>query len=200
MSLSSLHWASNHYRDHHFDCTATKILPGEYYATAASGLIVTVLGSCVAACIRDPFTGIGGMNHFLLPDDGTAELGTSARYGAFAMELLINELLVMGASRSRLQAKVFGGGNVIAGMVKNDVGRRNAEFVEEYLAREGIAIVARDLMGSLPRKVYFFPDTGQVLVKKLQEVKNDTIVLRERMFREEIAKQPTSGEVELFLS
>jgi len=198
VSLSSLHWASNHYRDHHFDCIATKILPGEYYATVGSGVVVTVLGSCVAACIRDPVTGIGGMNHFLLPDDGTAELGTSARYGACAMELLINELLSMGASRSRLQAKVFGGGNVIAGMVKNDVGRRNAEFVEQYLAREGIPILASDLMGSLPRKVYFFPDTGQVLVKKLQEVKNNTIVLRERLLREEVAKEPAFGGVELF--
>lgn len=200
MSLSSLHWASNRYRDHHFDCNAIKILPGEYYATAGSSVVVTVLGSCVAACIRDPATGIGGMNHFLLPDDGTEEMGTSARYGAFAMELLINELLSMGASRSRLQAKVFGGGNVIPGMVMNNVGHRNAEFVERYLAREGIPVLARDLLGSLPRKVYFFPDTGQVLVKKLQEVKNDTIVLRERLLREEVAQESTSGSVELFSS
>lgn len=198
MSLSTLHWANNHYRDHHFDCLATKILPGEYYAMAKAGLVVTVLGSCVAACIRDPATGIGGMNHFLLPESGAAEQGRSARYGAFAMELLINELLSMGAQRSRLEAKVFGGGNVIAGMVTNDVGRRNAEFVDEYLAREGIKVVARDLMGTLPRKVYFFPDTGQVLVKKLREVKNDTIVVRERSLRAEIAKEATYGGVELF--
>lgn len=198
MSLSSLHWATNHYRDHHFDCIATKILPGEYYATKTSEVVVTVLGSCVAACIRDPFSGIGGMNHFLLPDNGSSEPGTSARYGAFAMELLINELLSMGASRQRLEAKVFGGGNVIAGMVQNDVGPRNAAFVRQYLAREGIPVVASDLLGTLPRKVFFFPDSGQVLVKKLQTLKNDTIVLRERMFREELAKQPTSGDVELF--
>jgi chemotaxis protein CheD len=198
LSLSSLHWATNHYRDHHFDSLATKILPGEYYATAGAEVVVTVLGSCVAACIRDPVSGIGGMNHFLLPDNGTSDVGTSARYGAFAMELLINELLAMGAIRGRLQAKVFGGGNVIAGMVINDVGRRNAEFVEQYLSREGIPVVARDLMGSLPRKVYFFPETGEVLVKKLRSVKNDTILMRERSLRDVVARESTSGGIELF--
>lgn len=193
-----MHWAGNQYRDPHFECTATKILPGEYYATSGQELVVTVLGSCVAACIRDPFTGIGGMNHFLLPDSGNLGEGDSARYGAFAMELLINELLSMGAQRNRLEAKVFGGGNVIAGMVMNDVGRRNAEFVDAYLAREGIKVVARDLMGILPRKVYFFPDTGQVLVKKLREIKNETILQRERTLRDTIAKEGTSGDIELF--
>lgn len=198
MSRTRLHWANNTYHDHHFGCPAVKILPGEYYATNTTEVVVTVLGSCVAACIRDPVTGIGGMNHFLLPDDGSEELGTSARYGAFAMELLINELLIMGASRARLQAKVFGGGNVIAGMVKNDVGRRNAEFVDQYLKREGVPVIARDLMGSLPRKVYFFPDTGEVLVKKLRELKNDTILAREQSFRKVLAEETPSGAVELF--
>lgn len=198
MTLSSLHWAKNQYRDPHFDCIATKILPGEYYATSSSEVVVTVLGSCVAACIRDAVTGIGGMNHFLLPDNTTSGEGSSARYGAFAMELLINELLSRGASRSRLEAKVFGGGHVIAGMTVNDVGRRNAEFVEDYLSKERITITARDLQGEFPRKVYFFPDTGQVLVKKLKHLKNDTLIIRERKLRDVVAKEAPCGSVELF--
>ena len=110
------HLATNRYFDKNFDAEAAKILPGEYFVTSQGMLLVTVLGSCVAACIRDCDSGIGGMNHFMLPDDGGRgeSVGTSARYGTYAMEVLINHLLKLGARRHRLEAKVFGGGAVLA--------------------------------------------------------------------------------------
>jgi len=193
--------APNQYFDRFFDREAVKILPGEYYVTNHGLLIVTVLGSCVAACIRDPVTGIGGMNHFLLPNDGMATDGVitaSARYGSYAMEVLINHLLKMGASRHRLQAKIFGGGNVLPGLTVSNVGQRNAEFVEEYLQSEGIPVVGHDLLGNYPRKVYFFADSGKVKVKTLRSIHNTTIIERESEYRMKIKAAPVSGEVDLF--
>lgn len=198
MALSVGQWASNHYFDRHFQRNATKILPGEYFVTREAQVIVTVLGSCVAACLQDPKAGIGGMNHFLLPQSSEDDESRSARYGAYAMELLINEMITMGARKEHMQAKVFGGGHVIEGMSRNWVGQRNADFVKLYLMREGIPIVASDLLGENARKVYFFPDSGQVLVKKIRTLKNDTIMLREKSLRERITRERDSGTVELF--
>ena len=199
---SDVHLAPNIYYDRHFQRQAVKILPGEYYVTTGDKLIVTVLGSCVAVCLRDKFSGIGGMNHFLLPtNDGAHESGLmseSARYGVYAMELLINQLLKMGVNRNRLEAKVFGAGNVLRGMTVNNVGQRNAEFALDYLQIEKIPVAARDLLGEFPRKVYFFPDTGQVLVKKIKVLHNSTISDRENEYRMRVKFTPKSGEVELF--
>lgn len=198
---NNVHLAPTAYYDRHFERQAVKILPGEYYVTNGEKLIVTVLGSCVAVCLRDKAIGIGGMNHFLLPNDGSAEVGLmteSARYGVYAMELLINHLLKMGANRSRLEAKVFGGGNVLRGMTVNNVGQRNAEFVLDYLANENISISAKDLLGEFPRKVYFFPDTGKVFVKKIKTMHNSTIADRESEYRMRVKFTPKSGDVELF--
>lgn len=198
---NNVHLAPNIYFDRHFGRQAVKILPGEYYVTAGDKLIVTVLGSCVAVCLRDKHTGMGGMNHFLLPNDNSSNsdlLGESARYGVYAMELLINHLLKMGANRSRMEAKVFGGGNVLRGMTVNNVGQRNAEFVLDYLQIEQIPVTARDLLGEFPRKVYFFPDTGQVLVKKIKALHNSTITDRESEYRMRVKFTPKSGDVELF--
>lgn len=198
---NNVHLAPNLYYDRHFERQAVKILPGEYYVTTGDKLVVTVLGSCVAVCLRDKFTGMGGMNHFLLPNDGNGDSGfmtESARYGVYAMELLINHLLKMGANRSRFEAKVFGGGNVLRGMTVNNVGQRNAEFVLDYLQVEQIPVVAQDLLGEFPRKVYFFPDTGQVLVKKIKALHNSTITDRESEYRMRVKFTPKSGDVELF--
>ena len=195
------HLAPNIYYDRHFDKEAVKILPGEYYVTTGDKLIVTVLGSCVAVCLRDKFTGAGGMNHFLLPNDGSNESGLlteSARYGVYAMEILINHLLKLGANRNRFEAKVFGGGNVLRGMVLNNVGQRNAEFVLDYLYNEGIPIVAQDLLDDFPRKVYFFPDTGKVMVRKIKSVHNTTIMDRESEYRMRVKYAPKSGDVDFF--
>ncbi len=193
--------ASNHYYDRNFSTEAVKILPGEYFVTQSDMLLVTVLGSCVSACIRDPGTGVGGLNHFMLPDAGqeSGAASTSARYGTHAMELLINQLIKLGARRSHLEAKVFGGGNVLAGLTVTEVGSRNAVFVMDFLATEKIRVYAKDLVGTFPRKIYYFPATGKVLVKKLKSMHNSTIVERERSYRDRIHSEPVSGDVELFI-
>lgn len=192
--------ASNRYYDRNFQLTAAKILPGEYYVSDEGMLLVTVLGSCVAACIRDTETGAGGMNHFMLPDDGGRDaVGSSARYGTYAMEVLINQLLKMGARRNRLEAKVFGGGAVLASLASSNVGARNAEFVLDYLKTEKIPVVAKDLLDSYPRKVYYFPATGRVLVKKLHRVHNETLFSRERDYKDRLSGSRLEGDVELFV-
>ena len=192
--------ATNRYYDRHFDSEAAKILPGEYFVTDSGMLLVTVLGSCVAACIRDTKTGMGGMNHFMLPDDGGREtVGASARYGTYAMEVLINHLLKMGARRNSLEAKVFGGGAVMASLASSNVGTRNAEFVLNYLKVEKIPIVAKDLLDSYPRKVYYFPDTGRVMVKKLHRVHNETLFTREKDYKDRPSGAKVEGDIELFI-
>jgi chemotaxis protein CheD len=177
---------------------AAKISPGELYASQRNILIVTVLGSCVSACLMDPVARIGGMNHFMLPDRTGSQSVVSepARYGAHAMEMLINNLLTMGAHRGRLVAKVFGAGRVLPGM--SDVGARNAEFALDYLGREGITVSAKDVGGNHARKVYFFVETGRVLVKELRQLHNDTLIDRERAYAVEIEKKAVSSRVELF--
>jgi chemotaxis protein CheD len=193
--------ATNLYYNRNFDTEAAKVLPGEYYVTGKDMLLVTVLGSCVAACIRDTHSGIGGMNHFMLPDGGTDTnnpTSTSARYGSYAMEILINHVLKLGARRANLEAKVFGGGNVLAGMTVTNVGERNAAFVLGFLALENIRIAARDLVDIYPRKVYFFPHSGKVMVKKLRNAHNDTIFKREQDYGSQLRKSRVGGEVELF--
>jgi chemotaxis protein CheD len=194
------HLATNVYFDRTFDCDAAKILPGEYYFTNKDMLIVTVLGSCVSACIRDRVTGLGGMNHFMLPDSGSdgSPVSASARYGTYAMEVLINSLLKNGARRDNLEAKVFGGGAVLKGFTAMNVGERNATFVQQFLRNERIRIAAEDLNDIYPRKVYFFPRTGRVLVKKLMQSHNDTLAKRETEYASRLKAKPVSGEIELF--
>lgn len=195
------HLAPNLYYDREHDTEAAKILPGEFYATARDMVLVTVLGSCVCACIRDKVSGIGGMNHFMLPDSGQDPgnpLGDSARYGTYAMEVLINQLLKMGAKRSNFEAKVFGGGAVLRGFTVSNVGERNAEFVLQYLKTEKIRVAAQDLLDIYPRKVYYFPQTGLVRVKKLKTVHNDTIVNRESEYKNRLQFSKVEGDVELF--
>ncbi|MBI3223013.1 MAG: chemoreceptor glutamine deamidase CheD [Nitrosomonadales bacterium] len=191
----------NIYFDSEHGCEAAKILPGEYYATARDMMLVTVLGSCVCACIRDRVSGVGGMNHFMLPDSGQDQgdlLGASARYGAYAMELLINQLLKMGAQRSNFEAKVFGGGAVLRGFTVSKVGERNAEFVLNFLRTEKIHIAARDMLDIYPRKVHYFPQSGLVRVKKLKKVHNDTIVGRESEYSARLRYSRMEGDVDLF--
>ncbi|MDV6342154.1 MULTISPECIES: chemoreceptor glutamine deamidase CheD [Nitrosomonas] len=193
--------ATNLYFDKSFNNQAVKLLPGEYYVTDKDLLLVTVLGSCVAACIRDSYSGIGGMNHFMLPDgggDAGSPLNASARYGTYAMEILINQLLKLGARRGNLEAKVFGGGNVLDGLTVANVGQRNADFVLKFLQTEKIKVVAQDLVDIFPRKVYFFPKSSKVMVKKLRNIHNPTISEREKDYRQRLHKVDSGGDVELF--
>ena len=198
---SNSQFATNVYYDRTFDCDAAKILPGEYYYTGKNMLIVTVLGSCVSACIRDRVTGLGGMNHFMLPDgggDAGSPVSASMRYGTFAMEVLINDLLKAGARRENLEAKVFGGGAVLRGFTAMNVGERNASFVMNFLKTERIPVLAEDLNDIHPRKVYFFPKTGKVLVKKLMQTQNDTLAKRELDYAKRLKVEPVGGAIDLF--
>jgi chemotaxis protein CheD len=195
------HLAKNLYHDSQFGVDAAKLLPGEYYVTTQPMVLVTVLGSCVAACIRDSQLGIGGMNHFMLPEsvhEPDSPLSSSARYGTYAMEVLINELIKLGARRNKLQAKVFGGGNVLRGFTATNVGERNAAFVLEYLKTESIPVVAQDLVDIYPRKVYFFPEEGRVMVRKLRSLHNTTIMKREGDYSRRLRSDGVAGDVELF--
>ncbi|MAC46698.1 chemoreceptor glutamine deamidase CheD [Oceanospirillum beijerinckii] len=201
--METLHEAAQPkvYFDRQFNCQVAKILPGEFYVTSADMAISTVLGSCVSACIRDKRLNIGGMNHFMLPGNSDVynPLSASARYGSYAMEILINEILKRGASRENLEAKVFGGGNVIKSITTSNVGQRNAKFVVDYLGFESIPIVAQDLMDSCPRKVVFFPNTGRVLMKRLHNERIDReIVAVENRYSQTIGAEPVSNDIELF--
>jgi chemotaxis protein CheD len=196
------HMATNLYYDKTFATQAAKILPGEFYYTDQDMVIVTVLGSCVSACIRDVKSGIGGMNHFMLPDGGTSDqnspVSESMRYGNYAMEILINQLIKHGAKRENLEAKIFGGGSVLKAFTVINVGERNAAFVKSYLKAENIRIAGEDLNDIYPRKVYFFPHTGKVLVKKLRKLHNDTLAQREESYASSLHTTPVSGAAELF--
>jgi len=187
------------YFDPKFGAHAMKVLPGEYVVSEKSLMLVTVLGSCVSACIRDPIAAIGGMNHFMLPEsEGNAAASESARYGGYAMEMLINELLKRGAVRSRLETKVFGGGAVLAGFTHSNVGKRNGEFVLRYLLTEGLVLAAKDLFDTCPRRVHYFPLTGRAMVKRLPSANDAEVLASERLYRRRLAESPTAGSVELF--
>ena len=187
--------ASFFYWDAHFRNEAVKVLPGEYFVYDEDILITTTLGSCIAACIWDRERRIGGMNHFMLPEGS----GDSGRYGSFAMELLINELMKKGASRLTLEAKIFGGGAVIGGMNSINVGERNTQFVINYLQTERIPIVSRDVMEIYPRKVCFLPASGKAMVKRLAPTHADAFVAQDRAAAQRAVPVATSGgSVDLF--
>jgi chemotaxis protein CheD len=187
------------YFDKQFKVEAAKILPGQYHAAADDIVIVTVLGSCVSACLWDPLRRIGGMNHFMLPGVSRSSdaAPASATLGVYAMEVLINRLLKLGADRGRLQAKVFGGASVLEGMDALNVGTQNGAFVLEFLAEERIPVVAQDLYDVCPRKVYFFPASGKVMGMRLGALRNDTLEQREREYLAKLARG-LAGEVEIF--
>ncbi len=188
--------ASFYYHDHHFKHDAVKVLPGEYYVTTEDMVIMTVLGSCIAACIWDPKARVGGMNHFMLPDGGG---DTSGRYGSYAMELLINEMMKLGARRENMQAKVFGGGQVMHTFTTMNVGERNTQFVLDYLQTERIAVISKDVLDIYPRKVCYFPATGKAMCKRLAHSHPDTLETQERKGSAAVvAKVTAGGSIDLF--
>lgn len=189
--------------DNSMGCWAAKILPGEFYITRGDEAITTVLGSCISACIRDPAAAVGGMNHFMLPEDTTqgksawmeaANLAT--RYGSFAMESLINGLLKLGARRERLEVKLFGGGHILQTAI--DVGERNIEFAHQWLATEGFRIAAEDVGDVVPRRVIYLPVSGKVRVKHLRAIESREIATRERQYLKSTAAAPVVSDIELF--
>ena len=198
---SDLHPASQplNYYDRDIAAQAVKIPPGEFLATSRDVILMTLLGSCVACCLHDPAAGVGGMNHFMLPEGGTGPVGESARYGVHAMEVLLNDLLKEGGRRGRLQAKIFGGGNVLKGFTVGNVGEQNVRFVREYLSREGIPVVGEDLLGAQPRKVGFFARSGRALVKRLPKIQDVEVSRMETLYRDRLRQTPVvEGDVEMF--
>lgn len=183
---------------------AARLLPGEYYVTKSDEGVYTTLGSCISACIRDRVTGIGGMNHFMLPASASADkdswkstsLSEATRYGNFAMEHLINDILKNGGLKPNLEVKLFGGGRIMANMT--DVGMRNITFVHDYLQTEGLKVVSEDVGDVFPRMVVYFPATGKVRVKRLRSLHTNTIAAQESQYLESIKEKPISGDVELF--
>jgi chemotaxis protein CheD len=193
------------YWDPGCDRWSAKILPGEYFVTRNDEAITTVLGSCIAACIRDPAVRIGGMNHFMLPEDNSVgpnnwldpAVGLATRYGSYAMESLINDLMKLGATRERLEIKLFGGGRILSGMT--DVGDRNIQFIKSYMDIEGLRVAAEDLGGTQPRKVVYFPATGRCKLRKLPPVENRIISHHEQLYLATLGKQAADGgDVDLF--
>ncbi len=181
-----------------------KILPGEFFVTTYDETITTVLGSCISACIRDTALGYGGMNHFMLPEDNSVGNnswlngadGLSTRYGSYAMESLINELMKLGAKRERLEVKIFGGGKILPAM--SDVGAKNIAFAKGFLKLEGFRIAAEDVGEVYPRRVVYFPKTGRVMLKRLRALDADAIASRETQYRKAIVQKPSDDDVELF--
>jgi chemotaxis protein CheD len=196
--------ASFYFLDTHFQNAAVKVLPGEFFVYDEDILVMTTLGSCIAACLWDRDKRIGGMNHFLLPESagGGSDSGReSGRYGSFAMELLIGELVKRGATRSSMEAKVFGGGSVVSGMNSIHVGERNTQFVLDYLRTERITIVSKDVLDIYPRKVCYLPASGKAMVKRLASANTEALAALERAAA--VRAVPTNassaaGSVDLF--
>ncbi|MGH8658618.1 MAG: chemoreceptor glutamine deamidase CheD [Gammaproteobacteria bacterium] len=190
------------YWDHQHQAFSAKLLPGEYYVTGSGEIITTVLGSCVAACVRDKVLGIGGMNHFMLPIYAhfgiweNTDHNLATRYGNFAMEHLINTIMKQGGQRKNFEVKLFGGGSVLNTLM--DIGERNIQFVKDYARTEELDVMSEDLGGSYPRRVIYFPSTGRALVKKLRALHNDTIARREQRYSHVLDEQLITGDVDLF--
>jgi chemotaxis protein CheD len=198
----------NRYWDKMHEVWAAKILPGEFYVSTHGEMISTVLGSCISVCIRDKKKGIGGMNHFMLPQNnefssenwGNNPATSASRYGNWAMEYMINAILKRGGEKKNFEVKVFGGGQMMAKMT--DIGQKNILFVYQYLAEEKLKIEASDVGDIYARKVLFFPDTGNVKVRRIKNVKNDTIIRRETEYEKHVSVddkvKSNANNIELF--
>jgi chemotaxis protein CheD len=165
------------------------IVQGEFKVSKDRDVVLTtLLGSCVAACIRDPVTGIGGMNHFLLPGGDVGSSKDSERLGVHLMELLLNGLMRQGAQRDRLEAKLFGGARMMSGL--SDIGAKNADFAKKFLAYEGIKIVGGDTGGNQGRRIQFWPGSGRALQSYIAQVVDQP--------PPRAAARPQAGEIVLF--
>ena len=186
VKIEALTLAPEGYFDDRFNIDAIKITPGQYYVTRKDIMIVTVLGTCVGACIRDRVRGIGGMNHFMLADwgrDAANPASKAAQHGLYAMDKLIDQLLKKGARPDWLEAKIFGGSDLLREINAVDMGQVNSAFLRNYLENRGIRVVADSTGGAYPRKVYFFPRSGEVMVRTLTKANNTTILDREKAYK-----------------
>ena len=194
---------SGRYFDSRIGMNVVMVLPGRHYVTVSPDeMIVTLLGSCVAACIRDPIASVGGLNHFLLPESDTGQWGKTVdaamRYGNHAMETLINDIIKLGGNRSRLEVKVFGGARVIEGASALSVGQKNIDFVQTYLRNEGLNVAATHLGGTQPRRIHYFPMTGKVQMRQMQRSADKDLFKEEIAYRDKIKVDDDAGDAELF--
>ncbi|HNJ38524.1 MAG TPA: chemoreceptor glutamine deamidase CheD [Nitrosomonas sp.] len=184
-------YAKHTYFNNKLNREVVKLLPGEFYVSDDDLVVETVLGSCVAACVYDPSQGIGGMNHFLLPAPPIQDREkdrSSARYGEYAMDILIKEVIRMGAIRSNLEVKLFGGGNVQRNMTEMNIGQKNANFALDYVKRREIHLAGYDLVDIYPRKIIFYPKDGLVMVKKLM-IESASIINDEKHYESILQNQ-----------
>jgi len=187
-----------------FQLYAANVVPGEFYITEQDECIKTTLGSCIACCVRDPENGIGGLNHFMLPEfnstkrnlKDTSQLG---KEGCWAMEFLINGVLLHGGERSNLEVKLFGGAQLIAGLEGAQVGQKNINFIDDYVNKESLNVAARDLGGQYARTIIFFPKTGKVKLNRLGHNQDKKVLREEQSYAGRVNSTPDScGDIELF--
>ncbi|MCM2448639.1 chemoreceptor glutamine deamidase CheD [Agrobacterium vitis] len=173
------------------------IIQGDYKVVSDPNVVLsTILGACVAACIRDPIAGVGGMNHFLLPGSANPGMGggDATRYGVHLMELLINGLLKKGARRDRLEAKIFGGAKTIATF--SNVGEQNAAFAAQFLKDEGIKVVGSSTGGEHGRKLEFWPISGRARQYPLTGAEpQKTVAMEQRPVK---VQKPVESSIEVF--
>lgn len=176
-----------------------KVIAGQYHVSSSpKEVLMTNLGSCIAACIRDPFAGVGGLNHFLLPDGNKDSVSSdSTRYGVFAMEELVNAILNRGGQKACLEVKIFGGGNVIKS--SNRIGSKNVEFIRKYLSNEGLMIASEDVGGNYPRRIHYYPVSGKVMMKKIASGAQKALSREEEQYQQSLKEKISkTGNVELF--
>lgn len=192
--------ASLVHRLKHTGKPSVKVLPGGHYVGYGECAIVTTLGSCVAVCMRDPYAGVAGMNHFMLPDARPGHGGDeqlSARYGVNAMELLINALLQRGGQLSRMEVKLFGGGHVLHAM-SNDIGQQNIDFIHQFMHTEGLTVQAQDVGGDCSRRLIYDVTSGKVRVKQMNRGGSDLVAQRDLSYIRHFGHEPVYGSIELF--
>ncbi len=188
--------------DGRFPHKVAQVLPGQYFASKDPMIIYTILGSCISACVNDPVAKVGGINHFMLAKPQKKggrkdSWGESARYGNYAMELLLNEIMKLGGIKKRMEVKIFGGAKLYES--SQNVGQGNAEWVLNYLETEGFNIVKRDVGDIYPRKIYYYTETGRILMKKIMRMRNKTILVREEEYKKSlIEKKERDDDVILF--
>jgi chemotaxis protein CheD len=185
--------------DARLDEWVADLLPGDYYVTSHREWLLTRLGSCIAVCMSDPVVGVGGMNHFMLPHASESTLtpvSESARYGAYAMEQLINSMLKLGARRDRLELKIFGGARMLSSL--GDVGRRNISFIRQFAQLEGLRVTAQDVGGDQGRRVMYSPKSGRAFVRKLEAIERKDVAANETAYHRQIDREPVGGDVDLF--
>ncbi|MEQ1705084.1 MAG: hypothetical protein ABL867_03825 [Rickettsiales bacterium] len=191
--------SSKRYYDSKEKITVVKIFAGDWHvSTSEDEMISTILGSCISACIRDPYIGVGGMNHFLLPssDEVDSTHSDAARYGLFAMESLINGIMKAGGHKDRLEIKVFGGGNVTNNSAR--IGSKNAKFIRDFLYNEGFRKFSEDLEGEHPRRVHYYPSTGKVMMRLLRRSEDMVVAEEEAIYERKIISKPIINDIELF--